>query len=180
MTCLSYKELCYFLSVRIHFLLRNNSIYSFFFFQSIICSFCFRSLEILDDSLLLELRDYYRSWLPCMSRRDIKSDSKVFDDTFAELIYSKEPVSLDKVGGEEVTSTKTSLKTQKKKVQREKKMSESERVRNTSISSITSDEELLSSMDSKDSKKDEINQVMNREESWIKVWSFNSTQIKSV
>ncbi|KAK6626719.1 hypothetical protein RUM44_009195 [Polyplax serrata] len=126
-----------------------------------------RSLDILDDSLLTDLRDFYRSWLPCMKRRCITVESNEPSDDLVNKIYETEPVSLDKVE-EDSPETKPTPKTPKDKSQRKKRNSESERIRNTSIGSITSDEELLNSMTNK------LSDSFGSDETWIKVTSHGS------
>lgn len=85
-------------------------------------------------------------------------------DDLVNKIYETEPVSLDKVE-EDSPETKPTPKTPKDKSQRKKRNSESERIRNTSIGSITSDEELLNSMTNK------LSDSFGSDETWIKVIS---------
>lgn len=103
-------------------------------------NFSFRSLEILDNSILTELTDYYRSWLPCMSRRNISTYSDEPDDDLVDKIYNSEPVSLEKIE-EESLEFQPILKASIEKSE-EKKSNESERIRNFQVRTVTSNEEI--------------------------------------
>ncbi|KAL0275010.1 UNVERIFIED_CONTAM: hypothetical protein PYX00_003000 [Menopon gallinae] len=130
-----------------------------------------RSLEKLSDSTLEDLSDFYRRWLTVMDSRQITTYHNAPDDALVELINKTEPVSLDIAPDD--TPTKPNSKTPKKK-SREKRNSESGRTRNSSVGSITSEDEPepLPVVDFCDD-------VDREEEAWVKVVNHPPKQAKN-
>lgn len=96
-------------------------------------------MEKLSDSLLEDLSEFYRSRLECMDYRLITTYYDAPDDELVDMISKTEPVSLDNVMYD-TPAKLTSSKTPKKK-NREKRNFGSGRTRNSSIGSITSEDE---------------------------------------
>lgn len=99
-----------------------------------------------------------------MSRRHIATHSLAPDDDLVDTIYCTEPVNLDSVqnDAQPLHTPKTVPKSVKKKP-KDKKSNESERIRNLSTGSLTSDEDPISFSESTDLQKRKI------EEAWVKV-----------
>lgn len=127
----------------------------------------------MDDSILNELTEYYRNWLPCMTRRNIVTteDEEPTED-FVEKIHATEPVSFENFE-KEIKKLKTVewKKSSREKAQRKKTKSESERFVSDSI---VGEESKLSTCKHVETFVESVKEKKtNDEETWIKVGVVN-------